>query len=62
VAVEWLPLATAARRLSYPLEKLYLHHVGRRILRRRRSKTVRRKAAQRRTAKPRHRKTAMRRR
>jgi hypothetical protein len=62
VAVEWLPLAPAVRRLSYPLEKLFLHHFGRRILRRRRRKTARRKAAQRRTAKPRHRKTAIRRR
>ena len=38
VAVEWLPLAAAVRRLSYPLEKLFLHHVGRRILKRRRRK------------------------
>ena len=51
VAVEWLPLATAVRRLSYPLEKLFLHHVGRSILRRRRRKTARRKAARRRPAK-----------
>jgi 8-oxo-dGTP diphosphatase len=36
VAVEWLPLAAAVRRLSYPLEKLFLRHVGRRILKRRR--------------------------
>lgn len=43
VAVEWLPLATAVRRLSYPLEKLFLRHVGRRILRRRRRKATRRK-------------------
>ena len=28
-AVEWLPLAAAVRRLSYPLEKLFLHSVGR---------------------------------
>src|SRR5450759_2630129 len=35
VAVEWLPLAAAVRRLSYPLEKLFLRHVGRRILKRR---------------------------
>jgi 8-oxo-dGTP diphosphatase len=44
-AVEWLPLAAAVRRLSYPLEKLFLRHVGRRILRRRRRKPARRKAA-----------------
>jgi 8-oxo-dGTP diphosphatase len=35
VAVEWLPLAAAVRRLSYPLEKLFLRHVGRRMLKRR---------------------------
>ncbi len=29
VAVEWLPLAAAVRRLSYPLEKLFLRNVGR---------------------------------
>jgi 8-oxo-dGTP diphosphatase len=34
-AVEWLPLAAAVRRLSYPLEKLFLRHVGRRMLKRR---------------------------
>ena len=62
VAVEWLPLAAAVRRLSYPLEKLFLRHVGRRILKRRRRKPTRRKAARRRTAKARHRKTATRRR
>ena len=38
VAVEWLPLAAAVRRLSYPLEKLFLHHVGRRVLKRHRRK------------------------
>ncbi len=48
VAVEWLPLAAAVRRLSYPLEKLFLLHVGRRILKRRRRKRARRKAARRR--------------
>jgi 8-oxo-dGTP diphosphatase len=62
VAIDWLRLATAVRRLSHPLEKLFLHHVGRSIIRWRRRKTARRKAAQRRPAKPRHRKTAMRRR
>jgi 8-oxo-dGTP diphosphatase len=35
VAVEWLPLSAAVRRLSYPLERLFLQHVGRRILKRR---------------------------
>jgi 8-oxo-dGTP diphosphatase len=63
VAVEWLTLAAAVRRLSYPLEKLFLHHVGRRILRRRRRKLARRKAVRRRpTKKTRHRKSAKRRR
>ena len=49
-AVEWLPLAAAVRRLSYPLEKLFLHHVGRRVLKRRRRKAARRKTAARRKA------------
>ena len=35
-AVEWLPLPAAVRRLSYPLEKLFLRNVGRATLRRRR--------------------------
>lgn len=34
-AVEWLPLAAAIRRLSYPLEKLFLRNVGRRAIPRR---------------------------
>ncbi len=55
VAVEWLPLAAAVRRLSYPLEKLFLRHVGRRILKRRRRKTARhRGAAKRKTLKRRN--------
>src|SRR3974390_3352737 len=29
MAVEWLPLAAAIRRLSYPLEKLFLRSIGR---------------------------------
>jgi 8-oxo-dGTP diphosphatase len=45
MAVEWLPLRAAVRRLSYPLEKLFLRNVGRNILRRR----------QRSPRKPRHR-------
>jgi 8-oxo-dGTP diphosphatase len=36
MAVEWLPLRAAVRRLSYPLEKLFLRNVGRMALRRRR--------------------------
>jgi 8-oxo-dGTP pyrophosphatase MutT (NUDIX family) len=35
VAVEWLPLSAAVRRLSYPLEKLFLQFAGRRALKRR---------------------------
>ncbi|HXZ21997.1 MAG TPA: NUDIX domain-containing protein [Pseudolabrys sp.] len=34
MAVEWLPLRAAVRRLSYPLEKLFLRSVGRNALRR----------------------------
>jgi 8-oxo-dGTP diphosphatase len=34
--VKWLPLAAAVRRLSYPLEKHFLHDVGRMVLRKRR--------------------------
>jgi len=44
-AVEWLPLAAAVRRLSYPLEKLFLKNIGRLILKRRRRKAVRRRTA-----------------
>jgi 8-oxo-dGTP diphosphatase len=36
MAVEWLPLSAAIRKLSYPLERLFLGHVGRNILRSRR--------------------------
>jgi 8-oxo-dGTP diphosphatase len=36
MAVEWLPLPAAIRRLSYPLEKLFLRSVGRTAVRRRR--------------------------
>jgi 8-oxo-dGTP diphosphatase len=46
-AVEWLPLAAAVRRLSYPLEKLFLRNVGRHTLARRRRKTARPKTGQR---------------
>jgi 8-oxo-dGTP diphosphatase len=60
LAVEWLPLAAAVRRLSYPLEKLFLHHVGRRVLKRHRRKAARRKTA-RKTAKARHRRRPARR-
>jgi len=43
MAVAWLPLAAAIRRLSYPLEKLFLRNVGRHaVLRHKRNR--RRKA------------------
>ena len=45
VAVEWLPLKAAARRLSYPLEKLFLRNVGRRAAKPRRGRKVPRKLA-----------------
>lgn len=35
VAVDWLPLKAAVRRLSYPLEKLFLRNIGRQALRNR---------------------------
>jgi len=48
VAVEWLTLAAAVRRLSYPLEKLFLKNIGRRLLKRQRRKAARKKPARRR--------------
>ena len=36
MAVKWLPLSAAIRKLSYPLESLFLRNVGRNILRSRR--------------------------
>ena len=42
VAVEWLPLSAAVRRLSYPLEKLFLQQVGRRALKNGRRKNGKR--------------------
>ena len=49
IAVEWLPLNAAIRRLSYPLERLFLQHVGRRALKHRkggaRGKSKRAKSA-----------------
>ena len=36
VAIKWLPIAAAIRRLSYPLEKAFLGGVGRQALLRRR--------------------------
>jgi 8-oxo-dGTP diphosphatase len=43
VAVKWLPLGAAVKRLSYPLEKLFLTNVGRHAFRQRR-RPQRRKA------------------
>jgi 8-oxo-dGTP diphosphatase len=40
MAVEWLPLSVAIRKLSYPLESLFLRNVGRNILRSRRKPRV----------------------
>lgn len=53
IAVEWLPLPAAVRRLSYPLEKLFLRNVGR--------VTLRRRKRQRRRARGNARKTKLRR-
>jgi 8-oxo-dGTP diphosphatase len=41
MAVEWLPLSAAVRRLSYPLEKLFLRNVGREALRHRKHRNAR---------------------
>jgi 8-oxo-dGTP diphosphatase len=41
IAVEWLPLSAAVRRLNYPLEKLFLSNVGRMALRQRRHRLKR---------------------
>jgi 8-oxo-dGTP diphosphatase len=46
MAVEWLPLSAAVRRLSYPLEKLFLSNVGRMALRQRRLRLRRRARSQ----------------
>ena len=56
--VRWLPLSAAIRRLSFPLEKLFLRSVGRALRRRRRkprrkssSKSLRRAATREKAAK-----------
>jgi 8-oxo-dGTP diphosphatase len=43
--VRWLPLGAAIRRLSFPLEKLFLRSIGRRALKRRHRRKPRRKSA-----------------
>jgi 8-oxo-dGTP diphosphatase len=64
-AVDWLPLAAAIRRLSYPLEKLFLDNVGRQAISARKRSARRKKRAakshaaksgnhKRRTEKPKH--------
>lgn len=45
VAVDWLPLKAAIRRLSYPLEKLFLRHAIARALKKRRVKSAKAKTA-----------------
>ncbi len=45
IAVKWLPFGKAVRRLSYPLERLFLQQVGRRALKRSRRKSARKKSA-----------------
>jgi 8-oxo-dGTP diphosphatase len=45
-AVKWLPLKAAVRRLSYPLEKLFLGNVGRYAIARRKKRKAKRKAKQ----------------
>jgi len=57
VAVEWLPLGKAVRRLSYPLEKLFLQHAGSRVVKDRRKAKKRRKTRAARTSKTTRRKT-----
>ena len=59
MAVEWLPLSAAIRKLSYPLERLFLSNVGRGILRSRR-KTRGHKSKSRRASKARRHRAASR--
>ena len=48
-AVEWLPLGAAVRRLSYPLERLFLQYAGRRALKHRKAGSKRKGRARRKT-------------
>jgi 8-oxo-dGTP diphosphatase len=58
-AVEWLTLSAAIRRLSYPLERLFLSNVGRQAMPRRKHRVRRKKRARHRKARaPAARKTA----
>jgi 8-oxo-dGTP diphosphatase len=54
MAVEWLPLSAAVRRLSYPLEKLFLRNVGWMALRHRRRRLRRKTRGHVAKAKARH--------
>jgi 8-oxo-dGTP diphosphatase len=56
-AVEWLTLAAAVRRLSYPLEKLFLRNVGRHALKRRKRTARSKSRAPAAKAKPRRRRS-----
>ena len=56
-AVEWLTLAAAVRRLSYPLEKLFLRNVGRHALKHRKRTTRRKSRVPAAKAKPRRRRS-----
>jgi 8-oxo-dGTP diphosphatase len=49
IAVDWLPLRQAVRQLSYPLEKLFLQHAGRRALKHRRHGMKRKRRTRRKT-------------
>ena len=57
MAVEWLPLSVAVRRLSYPLERLFLRNVGRMALGQRRRRLRRKTRSHISKAKPRRRAT-----
>ncbi len=57
VAVDWLPLGKAVRRLSYPLEKLFLQHAGSRVVSHHRKAKKRRKTRAARKSKTTRRKT-----
>jgi len=61
IAVEWLPLGAAVRRLSYPLEKLFLQHAGRRALKHRKHGARRSARARRKAQGPKHKRRTARR-
>ncbi len=52
IAVDWLPFSQAVRRLSYPLEKLFLQHAGRRALKHRKHRKKRKARARRKAKSP----------